>query len=183
MSSCFFIDALTPLPDDSYMMNYFAFYKSQFQVGLSIYFMITDGYNYSDLIQSSKYSQCLTNELECETCLDDMRIRPMGKEFDQYLPFFLNQNPGEECLSGGKALFSGSVKLVKDSKGDLRAGPTFLMAYRNDTARICLAIGVVLAPLHKALSHVKLSRCYADPNARDNWNFTPLHKAAIKGKV
>ena len=23
----------------------------------------------------------------------------------------------------------------------------------------------------------------ADPNARDNWNFTPLHEAAIKGKV
>lgn len=22
-----------------------------------------------------------------------------------------------------------------------------------------------------------------DPNARDNWNFTPLHEAAIKGKV
>ena len=23
----------------------------------------------------------------------------------------------------------------------------------------------------------------ADPNSRDNWNFTPLHEAAIKGKV
>ncbi|XP_015782415.1 NPC intracellular cholesterol transporter 1 isoform X2 [Tetranychus urticae] len=173
------------MPDDSYMMDYFAFYKSYFQVGPPVYFMITDGYNYSDPVAQNrlcgestcdkdsvlkilnyfstktsesylasrpsfwlsdynqylrsdtcckKYengSQCLTNELECETCLDDMRIRPMGKEFDQYLPFFLNQNPGEECLSGGKALFSGSVKLVKDSKGDLRAGPTFLMAYRK----------------------------------------------------
>ena len=23
----------------------------------------------------------------------------------------------------------------------------------------------------------------ADPNARDNWSYTPLHEAAIKGKV
>ena len=23
----------------------------------------------------------------------------------------------------------------------------------------------------------------ADPNARDNWNYTPLHEAAIKGKT
>lgn len=23
----------------------------------------------------------------------------------------------------------------------------------------------------------------ADPNARDNWNYTPLHEAAIKGKL
>lgn len=23
----------------------------------------------------------------------------------------------------------------------------------------------------------------ADPNARDNWNYTPLHEAAIKGKI
>ena len=23
----------------------------------------------------------------------------------------------------------------------------------------------------------------ADPNSRDNWNYTPLHEAAIKGKI
>jgi ankyrin repeat protein len=23
----------------------------------------------------------------------------------------------------------------------------------------------------------------ADPNARDSWNYTPLHEAAIKGKI
>lgn len=23
----------------------------------------------------------------------------------------------------------------------------------------------------------------ADPNTRDNWNYTPLHEAAIKGKI
>lgn len=36
------------MPDDSYMTDYFAFYKQYLQVGPPVYFMITDGYNYSD---------------------------------------------------------------------------------------------------------------------------------------
>ena len=46
-----------------------------------------------------------------------------------------------------------------------------------------------LIPLHNACSfgHADvvslLLKNGADPNSRDNWNFTPLHEAAIKGKV
>ncbi len=46
-----------------------------------------------------------------------------------------------------------------------------------------------LIPLHNACSfgHVEVTllllRHSADVNARDNWNYTPLHEAAIKGKV
>ena len=46
-----------------------------------------------------------------------------------------------------------------------------------------------LIPLHNACSfgHTEvvsiLVKHGTDPNARDNWNFTPLHEAAIKGKV
>ena len=46
-----------------------------------------------------------------------------------------------------------------------------------------------LIPLHNASSfgHTEVVSLLlnhgADPNARDNWNFTPLHEAAIKGKV
>ena len=46
-----------------------------------------------------------------------------------------------------------------------------------------------LIPLHNACSfgHAEVVQLLltsgADPNTRDNWNFTPLHEAAIKGKI
>jgi Niemann-Pick C1 protein len=36
------------MPEDSYMINYFNFYQKYFVVGPPVYFMITDGYNYTD---------------------------------------------------------------------------------------------------------------------------------------
>uniref|UniRef100_UPI00398EBF96 poly [ADP-ribose] polymerase tankyrase-2 isoform X2 n=1 Tax=Pristiophorus japonicus TaxID=55135 RepID=UPI00398EBF96 len=39
-------------------------------------------------------------------------------------------------------------------------------------------------PLHFAAEVVNLLLCHgADSNARDHWNYTPLHEAAIKGKI
>lgn len=46
-----------------------------------------------------------------------------------------------------------------------------------------------MIPLHNACSfgHAEvvqlLLRSGGDANARDNWNYTPLHEAAIKGKI
>lgn len=46
-----------------------------------------------------------------------------------------------------------------------------------------------LHPLHNACSfgHVDVVRLLleagAEPNTTDNWNFTPLHEAAQKGKI
>ena len=51
----------------------------------------------------------------------------------------------------------------------------------------CLSGGLI--PLHNACSfgHAEVVRLLlrhgADPNSRDNWNYTPLHEAAVKGKV
>ncbi len=36
------------MPEDSYMIDYFNFYQKYFVVGPPVYFMITDGYNYTD---------------------------------------------------------------------------------------------------------------------------------------
>ena len=53
---------------------------------------------------------------------------------------------------------------------------------------MCLGVGG-LHPLHNACSFGHedvvglLLEAGADPNTRDNWNYTPLHEAAVKGKI
>jgi Niemann-Pick C1 protein len=37
------------MPDDSYMSKYFAFYQKYFEVGPPVFFMISGGYEYSDV--------------------------------------------------------------------------------------------------------------------------------------
>ena len=54
---------------------------------------------------------------------------------------------------------------------------------------VCSSLEGGLIPLHNASSFghadvvTMLVGAKADPNARDSWNFTPLHEAAIKGKL
>ena len=63
------------------------------------------------------------------------------------------------------------------------------LIYKNDYCDLynCTVGGLI--PLHNACSfgHVEVTllllRHGADVNSRDNWNYTPLHEAAIKGKV
>jgi len=50
------------MPDDSYLMNYFKFYQNYLQVGPPVYFMITEGYNYS----SPETLLKLCDEEECD---------------------------------------------------------------------------------------------------------------------
>ncbi len=58
---------------------------------------------------------------------------------------------------------------------------------KSDYSMFVCAGGLI--PLHNASSfgHMEVVTLLlshrGDPNARDNWSFTPLHEAAIKGKV
>lgn len=42
------------MPDDSYMSNYFEKYQKYFEVGPPVFFMITEGYNYSETESQNK---------------------------------------------------------------------------------------------------------------------------------
>jgi len=42
------------MPEDSYMTKYFEHYQKYFEVGPPVFFMITDGYNYSDTAAQNK---------------------------------------------------------------------------------------------------------------------------------
>ena len=42
--------------------------------------------------------------------------RPSSKEFTEYLEWFLLENPGLQCATGGHAAFNASVTLAPDGK-------------------------------------------------------------------
>lgn len=51
------------VPEDSYMSKYFQHYQKYFEVGPPVYFMITEGYNYSDEKSQNK----ICGFYDCET--------------------------------------------------------------------------------------------------------------------
>lgn len=67
-------------------------------------------------------SQCFdaANE-DCSACVPNLGSRrPGAEQFREFLPFFLNHVPGEECVVGGRAQFSSSIKYDQhnDVEGD-----------------------------------------------------------------
>ena len=55
----------------------------------------------------------------CHPCvkeLDPNTSWPYPDDFKKYLKWFLNDNPGKRCPSGGHAAFAGGVKLNPDNE-------------------------------------------------------------------
>ena len=90
------------------------------------------------------------------------------------------------CLNS-KSRF-GSMTLLITIRKVTPVADLLCILYINHTPMRTTCTGGLI-PLHNACSfgHADvvslLLKNGADPNSRDNWNFTPLHEAAIKGKV
>lgn len=64
---------------------------------------------------------CLKPQFEndtCDSCVKNLTEKgwPLQEDFGKYLPWFLQDNPGVRCPSGGHAAFAGAVKLNPDNK-------------------------------------------------------------------
>lgn len=49
------------------------------------------------------------------------------EDFEHYLPFFLKDNPNEDCPKGGHAAYGNGVELV----GGKVAGASYFMTYHS----------------------------------------------------
>lgn len=68
--------------------------------------------------------------MDCESCDIQMSaiIRPNVSSFEHYLPFFLQDNPDEECAKGGHAAYGNAVNLqTKNGSVD----SSYFMAYHT----------------------------------------------------
>lgn len=64
---------------------------------------------------------CITPQYKNSTCTDCVTTLnengwPYPDDFEKFLPWFLDDNPGMRCPSGGHAAFSSGVKLKVDNE-------------------------------------------------------------------
>ena len=52
----------------------------------------------------------------CDACMISGGDRPNRTEFETYINWFLHDNPGTDCPSGGHAAFGGAVILNQSDK-------------------------------------------------------------------
>jgi Niemann-Pick C1 protein len=58
-------------------------------------------------------------------------LRPEGREFEDYLPFFLQQNPGTACPKAGRAQFLPALSYNRNVSGRLEIGASYIMTNRK----------------------------------------------------
>ncbi|XP_046396992.1 NPC intracellular cholesterol transporter 1 isoform X2 [Ischnura elegans] len=78
-------------------------------------------------------SFCPHQNYGCNEC--NIRLnkenRPNATGFRHYLPFFLQDNPSEDCAKAGHAAYGQGVKYHVDKKGLASVGATYYMAYHS----------------------------------------------------
>lgn len=57
--------------------------------------------------------------------------RPDAFEFERYLPFFLQDNPDEECAKGGHAAYSNAVKAISKQTNHTDVKASYFMTYHT----------------------------------------------------
>lgn len=62
----------------------------------------------------------------CSECLDEDG-RPVGPDFDKYVPFFLSDPPSASCPRGGSAAYAGAVNIT----GIDHIGASYFMTYHT----------------------------------------------------
>nr|XP_054751603.1 NPC intracellular cholesterol transporter 1-like [Lytechinus pictus] len=67
----------------------------------------------------------------CTSCrpLSEKNARPTSQQFEEFLPFFLEDIPGVACSKGGKAAYASAVNFTDSTKNEIRA--TYFMTYHT----------------------------------------------------
>ncbi|XP_072021310.1 NPC intracellular cholesterol transporter 1-like [Amphiura filiformis] len=67
----------------------------------------------------------------CSACRpsEEKYDRPTPEEFEEFLPFFLEDNPGIQCSKGGHAAYGSAVTFTNENK--TKVGATYFMTYHT----------------------------------------------------
>lgn len=73
---------------------------------------------------------CIVSDMDCRSC--DIQMSPISRPnstgFEQYLPFFLQDNPDEQCAKGGHAAYGNAVNVRTQ---DRTVDSSYFMAYHT----------------------------------------------------
>ncbi|XP_033109697.1 NPC intracellular cholesterol transporter 1-like [Anneissia japonica] len=184
------LDQKLSMPEGSYVIDLFNNQTAYMTAGPPVYFVIRDGYDYTEVPNQNKIcggsgcnSDSLTSQIynaaqypnvtmisqptsswlddyfdwvspggqypccrtdpagdfcpatddnsNCTTCrpLNEKNQRPDPKEFVEFLPFFLEDNPTVKCSKGGHAAYGAAVTF--DDANKTEVGATYFMTYHS----------------------------------------------------
>jgi Niemann-Pick C1 protein len=95
--------------------------------------------NSSQIVYPNELTFCNStapSSWKCHSCFDPNRgdLRPTGDEFNQYLSWFLIDNPNRICTKGGHPAYGSAVKLNKNpepKKGKFLVDSSYFMSYHT----------------------------------------------------